>query len=123
MKTAGMAAAVVVVGVMVSGVVVAGDGNQLLTACQKTVQFIDGERESGTDVGYCFGLVNGVGNILSYMEADLPRNERACFPEGIKNEQLTRIVVRYLQANPASLHRDGAFLTMAAFQNAYPCKK
>lgn len=115
--------AVALAGMLASGVAMAGDGNQLLMACQKTAQFLDGERESGTDVGYCFGLVNGVGNMMDAMGDYLPKNERACFPEGIKNEQLTRIVVHYLQDNPASLHRDGAFLTMAAFQNAYPCKK
>jgi hypothetical protein len=119
---AGIAVAVALAGISVIGGAMAGDGNELLSACQKTVQFLDGQREGGTDVGYCFGLVNGVGTTMAFQSDNLPKNERICFPNGLKNEQSARIVARFLQNHPAVLHQDGAVLTIAAFQNAYPCK-
>jgi hypothetical protein len=115
--------AVALVGLMTSGVAIAVDGNQLLRACKEAIRDSDGERDtSGVDIGYCLGLVNGVMNTMDTMNNYLLPKEKTCFPEGLMNKQGARIVAKYLEEHPASLHRDGAFLTMAAFQNAYPCK-
>jgi hypothetical protein len=103
---------------------VMADGNDLLRACNEAVRDLDGARDTSSfDIGYCLGVVNGVMNTMVTMNEYMLPNEKTCFPNGIKNKQGARIVAKFLQEHPASLHRDGAFLTMAAFQSAYPCKK
>jgi len=115
--------AVALVAAMGCGQAMAGDGNELLRACKEVVRDSDGERDtSGISIGYCLGLVNGVMSTMVTMNEYLLSKEKTCFPEGLINDQGARIVAKYLQEHPASLHRDGAFLAMAAFQNAYPCK-
>ncbi|EJN22046.1 hypothetical protein PMI36_03329 [Pseudomonas sp. GM79] len=115
--------AVALVGVLGCSQAMAGDGNQLLRACKEAVRDADGERvNSGVDIGYCLGLVNGVMSTMVTMNEYLLPKEKTCFPAGLMNQQGARIVAKYLQEHPASLHRDGAFLAMAAFQNAYSCK-
>ncbi|WP_207265153.1 Rap1a/Tai family immunity protein [Pseudomonas sp. GW101-3H06] len=102
---------------------IAGDGNQLLRACKEAIRDSDGEQyTSGVDIGYCLGLVNGVMSTMDTMNEYLLPKEKTCFPTGLMNKQGARIVAKYLEEHPASLHRDGAFLAMAAFQNSYPCK-
>lgn len=120
---AGIAAAVALTGALSCGLAMAGDGNQLLRACKEAVRDSDGERDtSGVDIGYCLGLVNGVMNTMVTMNEYLLPKEKTCFPARLMNQQGARIVAKYLKEHPASLHRDGAFLVMAAFQNAYPCR-
>lgn len=119
---AGIAIAIALSGCMVTGAASAGDGNQLLAACKEAVRDADGERvTSNLDIGYCLGVVNGVMNTMVTMNEYMLPKEKTCFPDGLMNQQAARIVAKYLQEHPASLHRDGAFLTMAAFQNAYLC--
>ena len=99
------------------------DGNELLSECQYAIRYMDTDKmENPSAVGYCFGTVNGVISTMASMNKFLLPNERTCFPETIKNSQATRILVKYLENHPASLHRDGPFLALAAFQNAYPCR-
>ena len=43
-------------------------------------------------------------------------------PDGVKREQVVRIVVKYLEDNPKDLHRDEGLLVAAALVAAYPCK-
>jgi len=117
-----MVAAVGLAAAFVGGYAIAGDGNELLSSCQQAINHMESRGPSNADVGYCYGLVNGVGNTMVTMNAYLLKGERTCFPAGMRNDQGARIVAKYLEEHPASLHRDGAFLAMAAFQNAYPCK-
>ncbi|MCQ6258395.1 Rap1a/Tai family immunity protein [Pseudomonas sp. Q11] len=121
---AGIAAAVALVAALGCGQAMAGDGNELLRSCKEAVRDADGERDtSHIQVGYCYGLVNGVMNTMVAMNDYMLPKEKTCFPEGLMNQQAARIVAKYLEEHPASLHRDGAFLAMAAFQNSYKCRR
>jgi hypothetical protein len=122
---AGIAAAVALLGLMASGTAMAGDGNQLLEFCKATLRTIDGEDKSNPTfgTGYCMGVVGTTMDVLYGIGKELPVNYRACPPAGgISYGQGIRIVTKYLEDNPKSLHYESSVLTMAALRNAYPCK-
>ena len=96
------------------------DGNELLEACEHAISNKDSD--SPASAGYCLGVIYGVASTMTTMNQYMLPKERTCFPGPFKNVQGARIVVKYLESHPASLHRGGAFLAMAAFQNAYPCR-
>ncbi|MNC75341.1 hypothetical protein D3C75_1268560 [compost metagenome] len=57
------------------------------------------------------------------LNSALQKESRTCWPkDGISNQQAVRIVVKYLNDNPAKLNKDQTFLTMMALREAYPCK-
>lgn len=125
MKTAGIAAAVALVGVLGCGTATA-DGNKLLQQCQQAVRAMDNPTIPATDLlglGRCMGMVEGVRNTMVIFKTALPDNLQACFPkQGINNGQATRILDKFLHDNPAMLDQDETFLTILAFKEAYPCK-
>ncbi|MGW8464608.1 Rap1a/Tai family immunity protein [Pseudomonas sp. CLCA07] len=124
MKT-GMAAAIALVGILVSGAALA-DGNKLLEVCQQAVRAMDKVPTPSIDllgVGRCIGMVEGVRNTMVIFKSALPDNLKVCFPkQGINNGQATRILEKFLHDNPAMLDQDETFLTIMAFKQAYPCE-
>src|SRR5262249_12815125 len=68
--------------------------------------------------GVCAGLVLG----LSYVGEVLPPEHQSCVPPTSDAQQLTRVVVRYIEARPQRMHEDFRALTLEAFHNAWPCK-
>jgi len=99
------------------------DGNELLRQCETAVAHSSNRSlNSEYDTGYCFGTINGVVSTMVTMNEYLLPQEKVCFPDDIKQSQGARIVVKYLEGHPASLHRSGPFLVMAAFQHSYRCK-
>jgi len=124
-------AVVALVGMLVSGLVMAedfaNDGNYLLTNCTIAKRYIDGSTtETGGDTfrfGVCLGVVEGARNMMMLMESLLDKSRRTCFPEnGIKNDQAVRVVLKYLNDHPAELHQDQTYLTFMALRDAYRCK-
>lgn len=100
-----------------------GDGNQLIRQCTITVKAVDGAKVDGHyDVGYCVGLTQGVRQTMKIQNEGLPAGHRTCFPDGITNGQGVRIVLKYLQDNPAKLQEPAVFLVYRAYKAAYPCK-
>jgi hypothetical protein len=124
MKT-GMAAAIALAGMLVSGAALA-DGNKLLEVCQQAVRAMDKVPTPSIDllgVGRCIGMVEGVRNTMVIFKSALPDNLKVCFPkQGINNGQATRILEKFLHDNPAMLDQDETFLTIVAFKQAYPCE-
>lgn len=126
MKT-GMAAAIVLVGMLGSGAAIAegGDGNELLRMCQYAVRYMDNEKVNTNvfEQGRCIGIVEAVMGTTLYRNSVLPKNLRVCFPaSGISNGQGVRVLVKWLKENPAILNKDNVLLTMSAFADTYPCK-
>lgn len=127
MKTAGMAAAAALVGMLASGVAMASDGNDLLKSC-KALLAATAKNPEPMNVGdfaqgACLGIIEGVRTTMVVLNGNLSPELRTCFPpKGIINEQAIRIVVKYLEDNPAKLNEDRAVLTATAYNQAYPCK-
>ena len=114
------------VGMLLSSVAQATDGNTLLKNCQTTVRMMDSEQLSSNDsvaVGQCLGMIEGVKSTLIIFGDQLPGKSRACVPNGgINNGQAARIVTKYMHDNPAKLNLDATVLIILALKDAYPCK-
>ena len=80
-------------------------GNALKEYCQSTNVY---------EMGFCIGYVVGVAdnNAMSI-----------CMPPGVSQGQIRDIVKKYLNDNPAQLHRDADVLVLNALQQAFPCPK
>jgi len=100
------------------------DGNRLLKECQVAERFMDTKEMSDPfDAGMCWGLIQGVKNTLIMLENNIHPDFKICPPtRDISNGQITRIVLRYLKNNPASLHEPESKLIIQAILEAYPCK-
>ncbi|MCY1457761.1 hypothetical protein D9M71_750830 [compost metagenome] len=100
------------------------DGNGLLSACQSTIRFSDGEKGvSAADVGMCTGMVEGVEGAIFVLNDSVAADMKTCYPAGgTTNIQKARIVVKHLQENPDQLHLPASMLTMIAYMRAFPCK-
>lgn len=118
--------AVVLVGALASGAVMAKarDGNELLSQCQTAIRANPNvDPSEALDAGLCLGLVQGVRQTMEIYAEVLPKEERTCIPDGMTNGQGMRVVVKYLEDHPKTLHYSSTVLTMAAYRGAYPCPK
>jgi hypothetical protein len=120
--TAGIAA-IALAGMMVSGTAMA-DGNQLIVACQAVIKYMDGTKTIDSfDFGYCIGIVEATEASLMIVNSSLPKDLRTCFPgTGTTTGQKARIVVKFLQENPAMLNQQATYLAMEAYRTSYACK-
>lgn len=101
------------------GEAMAADGNDLLKWCQD-VNSDNSATKSSFGAGYCMGTMSTVYTLVDYINSSL--SMEMCPPPEITNEQMARIVVKYLQESPEVLHLDAATLTFSALRTAYPCK-
>lgn len=67
------------------------------------------------EMGYCLGYVAGVSD-YSTVTADLASGEleslKSCRPPSVLNEQLAKVVVKFLEDNPKLHHLDEATLVI-----------
>jgi hypothetical protein len=97
---------------------------QALTG-NKLLEYVAGAKrvEAGTprttdwqDHAYLSGFALGVAMTVHIIDP------RVCLPEDSNAGQYQRVLVQYLEANPAELHRGGTTLAIAAFRKAFPCR-
>jgi hypothetical protein len=84
-------------------------GNKLKTHCA--------QKDSIFDSAFCMGYIIGVADNNSFL---------ICAPGGsggVTQGQFTDIVKKYLNDNPAQLHRDADVLVLDALKQAFPCPK
>ncbi len=84
------------------------NGNKLKSHCMGANGFSD---------GFCMGYVIGVADSNSLIICS-PGG-----PGGVTQGQYTDIVKKYLNENPAQLHRDADVLVLDALKKAFPCPK
>jgi len=63
--------------------------------------------------GFCAGVIQG----LIYDRTDI------CLPSGVEKGQAVRIVVQYINSQPARLHEDFTMLAAEALRKAWPCQR
>jgi hypothetical protein len=63
--------------------------------------------------GLCVGLVK---NLFEYAP-------NICPPEGLKNDQIVRVIVRYVDSDPARLQEDFNGVAAEAMRKAWPCQR
>ncbi len=90
-------------------------GNGLLSLC---------ESEPGYAAGLCMGYIMGAryGFEDGARVGSAPWELRFCIPEGVTYGQMVDVVVAYIEANPATRHKDSMVHTLTAFRKAWPCK-
>ncbi|VVO61082.1 hypothetical protein PS862_00821 [Pseudomonas fluorescens] len=117
--------ATAIIGTLASGSAMALDGNGLLSSCQTTIKYSEGDKNvSAFDVGQCTGMVDGVEGAILVLNDSVTSNMKTCYPvAGTTNIQKARIVVKYLQEHPDQLHLPASMLTVIAYMGAFPCKK
>lgn len=101
------------------------DGNELLDQCQAVIKFHEDTNNDHDQYGQgkCMGVVSAVMDMAAIRKAQLPLTSQLCLPfGGISNGQAVRVVVKYLQENPALLNLKGTLLTAIALGQAYPCQ-
>ena len=110
------------VGLIMSPQAFAGiaDGNQLLPECQALVRSMDNEGVNTFDTGHCFGVVQGVADMLAFFKDS--RSKKTCIPTTVSYGQDVRIVTKYMQDHPENLNIAQTVLITIALDDAYPCK-
>lgn len=81
-------------------------GNQLKDHCNKADNLVS--------AGLCMGYVEGVADANSFL---------FCTPPGVTVGQIRDVVKKYLNDNPAQLHKPGDDLATEALRSAFPCAK
>ena len=104
-----------------------GDGSFFLSACSATLRQFENEQLSKEDEVisiYCPAYVSGFLDGMSLTLGSSSAKRAVCLPErGISNEQAIRIFVKYLRANPETLHQTGRMSFFIALAKAFPCGK
>lgn len=102
-------------------------GIEFLRACSATVKQADGlelfPEEQVLSV-YCLGYMSGFTDSVRLTNHFYkPKNPGICLPEkGASNEQLIRIITKWLKEHPDTLHQTARMDVLLALQNAFPCK-
>jgi hypothetical protein len=93
-------------------------GNKLLeiAAGAKRVEAGTPRTTDWQDDAYLSGFVTGVADTLNIIDP------LVCLPKDSNSGQWQRVLLQYLEANPAELHRGGTTLAIAAFRKAFPCR-
>ena len=103
------------------------DGNFLLQNCLEAERLLE-RKPSEIDVsaGYCIGMVQGVAQTMVFYDLAFKTSGMdappTCWPQPLKNQQLVRIVIKYLRDNPANLHAEPHILIMQSLRDAFKCK-
>lgn len=117
--------------------VFAATGEQLFDSCKFAIRVDEtgssmapGERKDpevlgdrSVRVGYCIGFITGmVGTANMYNEFSEGR-KMFCVPKNATWKQTAKIIIKYLEDNPAELHSSDVFVTTVALKKAFPCRK
>lgn len=105
--------------------------NDLLRECTLSLRYLDGDRTLANEefvygahcMGYLVGFYEGY-DAKAHFDKVMgdPSHREVCFPENVPNDQMVRIVVKFLREHPERLQQAPTLLVMAAFNGAFPCK-
>lgn len=108
-----------------------GSGSHMLPNCEAAVKMGSSNKtislnptateiQEAIDGSYCAGYVVGV--VDSLISVNLTSKRMYCIPTNADNDQLVRVVSKYLNDNPAKLNEPASFLVTGAMVDAFPCK-
>ena len=116
------AIALIVVMVLNCGVAVAGpnqtSADYVMPGCRDAASLISfsntgDSEEQASLMGFCAGIVVG----LSFMGQPYG----ICVPAGTTSQQVTSIVVQYIDGQPARIHEDFNSFAVEALRASWPC--
>ena len=71
-------------------------------------------------VGTAISILQLNDSSLSYLKNSM-EDIKICYPEGVENGQLIRLVLKYIRDHPEQAHEPAAVLVVKAELNAFPC--
>jgi len=92
-----------------------GTGNDMYQACKDVLD--DRNMRDAFKQGQCNGIIMAI----FYFGENLPSERRFCSPRGAGTNQALRIMLAYMDANPAKLHLPIFVLATDALRDAWPC--
>jgi hypothetical protein len=100
------------------------NGHDLLQACKDSITFPINPNAEHFNMGFCSGMVPAVGNTFAIYQVLKPEAAIVCLPEKqFTQGQAIRVVIKYLEDHPETLHEDPMKLTVMAYVDAYPCNR
>ena len=98
--------------------------NRLLPGCKLIVSPPTGlTYAQAVAAGECLGMMHGMIETLPILEQLQLAERTICVPERVTNGQLAQVVIKYIEANPANMHRSFVAQAFMAFLEAWPCNK
>lgn len=96
-----------------------GTGHFLLNACKA---FLAAGTKGDFNAGYCLGFIHS--NEQEEMVRKMSDNAKKmyCMPKDITDEQLARVLIKYLEGHPDQLHLAASQLIWMAYSNGWRCK-
>jgi hypothetical protein len=93
--------------------------NKLMPGCRYIIKLGPGrspvpltEMQTVYDGGACMGFVAGIAMVDTSL----------CLPPELTTDQMLRVVVKYIDERPQSMHHPFAVLVQQALATAWPCK-
>lgn len=108
------------------------DGNTLDDSCRYKRMLDSGvvlsDEQSGR-MAFCIGYVRGVLDELWSEQAmpdilDIKKSghSKICISDDVSNEQMLKVVIKYLQGHPSKLQVPANLLIRSSMEEAFPCK-
>ncbi len=99
-------------------------GSKLLERCSDADVFSESEPSTLAlmNATNCYSYLTGYVNATQVYEAINPDAGFICVPEEVGTNQLSRVVVKYLEANPERLHEHMGVLVAEALRSGFPCQ-
>jgi hypothetical protein len=95
------------------------NGSELLRKCGAPAS------TPSEDAFYCLGYFGGFveGFDIAHALYATKYTPLYCLPTGADADQIRRVVIKWLEANPEKLHERRDRLTFAALATSFPCKR
>ncbi|HEV2115911.1 MAG TPA: Rap1a/Tai family immunity protein [Terriglobales bacterium] len=90
------------------------DGRDLQALCQASTKDASLNALAHT---FCLGYIRGVAE-----QAGMIKSPNSCVPRGVSDEDMKKLVGRFLQDNPKYLRQKATAVIAAAMQAAFHCK-
>lgn len=96
-------------------------GNDFIGYCNKDAV---SDQTSFLHFGLCLGYIKGLGDGLSILQLQPPRNfATICIPPNATIGQQKDVVMDYIQKNPSIRHEIISVLAISAWRSAWPCSE
>ncbi|WP_353740756.1 Rap1a/Tai family immunity protein [Pseudomonas fluorescens] len=117
--------AVALAGLMASGHAMAlGNGSELASMCRSSIQQVTTfKSDDPIGAGRCFGLIEGTVATVLMVDTQNKAQPRFCLPKNVNTLQMMKVVVKYLDDNPALLNLNEPSLILRAVVDAWPCSR
>ena len=96
-----------------------GTGHFLLNACKA---FLTAGTKGDFNAGYCLGFIQSNEQEEMVRKMSDKAKNMYCLPKDITDEQLARVLVKYLETHPEQLHLAASQLIWVAYSNVWRCK-